>query len=63
MGAYYLHEDLKQNQPLFLLLDGDKFFGGPGAADGIAFQAFDNSDQVTDAYAVFGQGSTISPAG
>ena len=30
VGAYYLHEDLKQNQPIFILLDGDKFFG-PGA--------------------------------
>ena len=57
MGAYYLHEDLKQNQPIFILLDGDKFFGGPGSADGIAFQAFDRSDQITDAYAAFGQGS------
>ncbi|MBA3811127.1 MAG: TonB-dependent receptor [Caulobacteraceae bacterium] len=56
VGAYYLHEDLKQNQPIFILLDGDKFFGGPGAADGVAFQAFDRSDQTTDAYAVFGQG-------
>ena len=57
LGAYFLHEDLKQNQPIFILLDGDKFFGGPGSADGIAFQAFDRSDQVTDTYAVFGQGS------
>jgi iron complex outermembrane receptor protein len=57
VGAYYLHEDLKQDQPIFILLDGDKFFGGPGSADGIAFQAFDRSDQLTNAYAVFGQGS------
>jgi iron complex outermembrane recepter protein len=57
VGAYYLHEDLYQDQPIFLLLDADKFFGGPGSGDGIAFQAFDNSHQVTDAYAVFGQGS------
>ena len=55
-GLYFLTEDLKQNQPLFLLLDGDKFFGGPGAADGIAFQAFDRSNQVTNAYAAFAQG-------
>ncbi len=55
-GLYYLYENLKQNQPLFLLLDGDKFFGGPGAADGIAFQAFDRSNQVTNAYAAFAQG-------
>ncbi|HEV7157102.1 MAG TPA: TonB-dependent receptor [Caulobacteraceae bacterium] len=53
-GAYYLHEDLKQNQPIFILLDADKFFG-PGAGDGLAFQAFDRSDQKTDAYAVFAQ--------
>ena len=29
----------------------------PAPADGVAFQAFDRSDQTTDAYAVFGQGS------
>ena len=56
VGAYYLHEDLKQNQPIFILLDIDKIFG-PGVGDGLAFQAFDRSDQITDAYAVFGQGS------
>ena len=56
LGAYYLYETLRQNQPLYLLLDADKFFGGPGSGDGIAFQAFDKSHQVTNAYAVFGQG-------
>ncbi|HEY7851477.1 MAG TPA: TonB-dependent receptor [Caulobacteraceae bacterium] len=60
-GLYYLHEDLRQNQPIFLFLDFDKFGGfgvppGPGAGDGIAFQAFDQSHQVTNAYAVYGQG-------
>lgn len=71
-GLYYLHEDLYQNQPIFILLDADKFFG-PGAGDGVgcpgspsfgtvactpvAYQAFDNSHQVTDAYAAFGQGA------
>ena len=77
VGAYYLHEDLRQNQPLFSLLDVDNFFGA-GAGDGVgvvpgpmfgspaacpgvtcnpiaAFKAFDQSHQVTDAYAVFGQ--------
>ncbi len=55
-GLYFLTEKLEQNQPIFILLDGDKFFGGPGAADGVAFQAFDRSDQVTNAYAAFAQG-------
>ncbi len=73
-GAYYMHEDLHQNQPLYILLDGDKFFGGPGSCDATfadnpptpsdllnpksvcAFQAFDQSHQVTDAYALFAQG-------
>ncbi|MHB8530845.1 MAG: TonB-dependent receptor, partial [Caulobacteraceae bacterium] len=59
-GFYYLHEDLRQNQPIFLFLDFDKFGGfgvppGPGAGDGIAFQAFDRSSQITNAYAGFGQ--------
>jgi iron complex outermembrane receptor protein len=54
-GLYYLHEDLKQNQPIFILLDLDKFIG-PGNGDGIAFQAFDRSQQITNAYAVYGQG-------
>jgi iron complex outermembrane recepter protein len=55
-GLYYLHEKLNQNQPLFALLDGDSIVGAPGAFDGIAFRAFDTSEQTTDAYAVFGQG-------
>jgi iron complex outermembrane receptor protein len=55
-GLYFLTEALKQNQPLFILLDGDKFFGGPGAADGVAFQAFDRSSQITNAYAAYAQG-------
>jgi iron complex outermembrane recepter protein len=54
-GAYFLHEDLKQNQPIFILLDIDNIFG-PGVGDGLAFQAFDHSHQTTDAYAVFAQG-------
>ncbi|HEY2659418.1 MAG TPA: TonB-dependent receptor [Caulobacteraceae bacterium] len=55
-GAYYLHENLVQNQPIFILLGGDTVFGAPGALDGVAFQAFDNNRQVTDAYAAYGQG-------
>jgi iron complex outermembrane receptor protein len=55
-GLYFLTEDLKQNQPIFILLDGDNFFGGPGSADGVAFQAFDRSNQVTNAYAAYAQG-------
>lgn len=34
-GLYYLHEDLHQNQPIYILLDGDKFFGGPGTCDAV----------------------------
>lgn len=60
-GLYYLHEDLHQNQPIYLFLDFDKFGGfgvpaGPGAGDFIAERGFDVSHQLTDAYAVFGQG-------
>ncbi len=55
-GLYLLSEKLQQNQPLFILLDGDQFFGGPGAANGVAFQAFDRSNQITNAYAAYAQG-------
>jgi iron complex outermembrane receptor protein len=61
VGAFYLHENLRQDQPLDLFGDGDLFgaFGipaGPGAFDGIAQRSFDHSKQVTDSAAVFGQG-------
>ena len=61
LGAYYLHEHLRQNQPLYLFYYGDNFGGfgipaGPGAFDGIAQRSFDNSRQVTDSAAVYGQG-------
>ncbi|MFI4934091.1 MAG: TonB-dependent receptor [Caulobacterales bacterium] len=60
-GAYYLHETLKQNQPLSLFFDGDLGGGfgitpGPGAFDGIAQIIYDNSSQTTDTAAVFAQG-------
>jgi iron complex outermembrane receptor protein len=55
-GLYFLSEKLQQNQPLFILLDGDQFFGGPGSANGVAFQAFDRSNQITNAYAAYAQG-------
>jgi iron complex outermembrane recepter protein len=55
-GLYYLWEALHQNQPLFVLLDADNYFGGPGTADGIAFKAFDQSYQVTNAAALYAQG-------
>lgn len=55
-GAYYLGEDLKQDQPLYILLDADKFFGGPGSGDGTAEIVYDKSRQVTDSYALYGQG-------
>jgi iron complex outermembrane receptor protein len=54
-GLYYLHESLRQDQPLDVLLDFDKFFGA-GSGDGIANRQTDKSHQVTDAYAAFGQG-------
>ena len=53
-GLYYLAENLHQNQPLYALLDGDKFFGA-GSFDGIATEQFDTSRQVTQSYAGFGQ--------
>ena len=56
-GLYYLHEDLRQNQPLFILLDADNFFGGPGSGDGVAEIAYDTALQGTDSYAAFGQGT------
>ena len=52
-GLYYLDENLHQNQPIFILLDADKFFGGPGSGDGIAQIATDQSKQITDSYAAF----------
>ncbi|HEV2365004.1 MAG TPA: TonB-dependent receptor [Caulobacteraceae bacterium] len=70
-GLYYLHEYLKQNQPLYLFLDMDQFgaFGipaGPGAGDAIpnppglpialAAKFYDRSRQATNSYAIFGQG-------
>jgi iron complex outermembrane recepter protein len=53
-GVYYLYENLHQDQPLALLLDGDEFFGA-GAFDGVAVTQFDTSRQVTKSYAAFGQ--------
>ena len=53
-GVYYLHEDLKQNQPIYLFLDLDKFVGA-GGGDGSAAIGTDHSAQTTDAEAIFGQ--------
>lgn len=55
VGAYYLHEVLKQNQPLYLFLDWDKFFGA-GSGDGLASINYFYARQATDAYALYGQG-------
>jgi iron complex outermembrane receptor protein len=60
-GLYYLYENLNQNQPLYLFQDFDEFGGfgvpaGPGAGDGIAQIAYDRSQQISRAYAAFGQG-------
>ncbi len=56
VGAYYLNENLHQHQPLFLLLDADNFFGGPGSGDGIAEIVTNDNFQTTRSYALFGQG-------
>lgn len=60
-GLYYLHENLKQDQPLSLFYDGDLGGGfgippGPGAFDGIAQIVHDHSSQTTDTAAAFAQG-------
>ncbi len=55
-GAYFLDEDLYQNQPAVLFLDWDQFFGA-GAGDGLAEKTFDYSHQGTTSYAVYGQGN------
>ena len=55
-GLYYLWEDLHQNQPLFVLTDLDTITGFPGAGINTAFQAFDQSYQVTNATALYAQG-------
>jgi iron complex outermembrane receptor protein len=47
VGAYYLGEDLSQDQPLYILLD---------AGDAGAEIVRDDSRQVTDSYALYGQG-------
>jgi iron complex outermembrane receptor protein len=61
VGLYYLHENLKQNQPLSLFYDGDLGGGfgippGPGNFDGIAQIVYDNSIQNIDSGAGFAQG-------
>jgi len=58
VGLYYLSETLRQNQPLYVLLDADNFFGeGAGSLPEVGTQIdYDNSRQVTNSYAIFGQG-------
>jgi iron complex outermembrane receptor protein len=55
-GAYYLHESLKQDQPIEVLLGIDSAFGAPGLGDGLAFTGFGFNRQVTNSGAIFGQG-------
>lgn len=60
VGAYYLNEKLKQDQPAAIFLDNDRFGGfgippGPGNFDGIAQISQDHSKQTTESAAVFGQ--------
>jgi len=54
VGAYYLHEALKQHQPLYILLDFDKFFGA-GSGDGVASITETINHQTTTSGAAFGQ--------
>jgi iron complex outermembrane receptor protein len=61
VGAYYLHEDLYQNQPLSLFYNGDLYGGlgipaGAGSFDNTAEMVSDKSHQTTDAPALYGQG-------
>ena len=60
-GIYYLHENLKQNQPLSLFYAGDQGGGfgippGPGNFDNVAQIVYDRSSQTTDTAAAFAQG-------
>lgn len=61
LGAYYLRETLRQDQPLSLFHDGDLFGGlgvppGQGAFDGVAQLSQDHSKQISESAALFGQG-------
>lgn len=53
-GIYYLNEIVKQDQPLYLLLDLDDLLG-PGGADGIAAIQSTFNRQKTQSVAGFGQ--------
>ena len=53
-GLYYIHENLKQDQTVEVLLDVDNFTG-PGFGDGLAFFAPTRNKQVTEAGAAFAQ--------
>lgn len=54
-GGYYLHEILRQDQPLYLLLDLDDLLG-PQGGDGIAAVQQTFNRQKTTSYALYGQG-------
>ncbi len=55
VGAFYIDERIKQNQPLSVLLDLDDLLGGPGSADGIAYIQDSLNRQTTQSEAIFGQ--------
>jgi iron complex outermembrane receptor protein len=57
-GLYFISENLSQNQPLSALYAFDQFYGAD-AGNGVAFNQFDVSHQITDAYALFGQGEYL----
>jgi iron complex outermembrane receptor protein len=54
VGGFYIHEKIKQDQPLDVLLDLDVLLG-PGGSDGVAFRQQTRNTQRTEAEALFGQ--------
>lgn len=54
-GLYYLHENLRQEQPLYIYHDLDLLFGAIGSADDIAQTLFTTNVQKTDSFAAYGQ--------
>lgn len=57
LGFFYIHERIKQDQPLSVLLDGDTYLGGgiSGALDGTAYVAQTLNNQTLKSEAIFGQ--------
>jgi len=55
-GAYYLHEIIKQDQSIEVLLGIDSAFGFPGLGDDLATIGLGFNRQTTESGALFGQG-------